>query len=84
MGRTIYTREDCGCFADGSYGDAHVNGIAVDLALDAGWRPESGGEITAEFANEAVEYLNANCVGAGVSFQFVDGDLLLVEDGECE
>ena len=38
---TLYTREDCGCFADGSYGD-------------------------------------------GISFEFVDGDLLLIADEECE
>jgi len=81
---TLYTREDCGCFADGSYGVSHVNAAAVDLALGNDWRPEGGGEIDDEFADEALSYLNENCVEAGISFQFVDGDMLLIADEECD
>lgn len=90
---TLYTREDCGCFADGSYGDGHVLSVAIELALDAGWNPDEDTIEAIEThchlsysdaADEAVEYLNEHCVGDGISFEFVDGDLLLIADEECE
>lgn len=95
MVRTIYAREDCGCYGDGTNGVAHVNTRAVYLAEQEGFIPtENNGEVIEdlddddadawdELAMDAIAYLNANCVEAGISFQFVDGDLLLIADEEC-
>lgn len=87
---TLYTREDCGCFADGSYGYRHCSETAIALALSAGWEPNSETQESIdgaddyegydEAADEAVEYLNEHCVEPGLSFIFDNGDLLLVED----
>jgi len=90
MERTIYTREDCGCYGDGSYGDGHVSERALSLAYACGWASnlDDGDPITDEVyqdaAEDALSYLNENCVEAGISFQFVDGDLLLIADDEAE
>ena len=78
---TLYTREDCGCFADGGLGKWHVNGKANRLAYAAGWRPQvTPDTMESDLAEEAIYYLNANCVEPGLSFIFDNGDLLLVED----
>lgn len=90
---TIYTRENCGCFADGTYGDGHVSSVAIDIAFDAGWNPDEDTIEAIEThchlsysdaAQEAVAYLNEHCVESGISFRFIEGDLILIADKECE
>lgn len=82
---TLYTREDCGCFADGALGKCHVDGKANSLAYAAYWRPQvTPDTMESDLADEAIYYLNANCVEAGISFRFIDGDLVLIADEECE
>jgi len=83
MERTIYTREDCGCYGDGSYGVPHVNASAMQLAIWEGWLGEDDPD-DMDAADDALAYLNTNCVEAGISFQFIDGDLLLIADDEAE
>ncbi len=92
MERHLYTREDCGCFADGSNGSEYVNDCAIRLAVDAGWESDLSVDglsyaemLTArsDLADAAVDYLNENTLADdGICFAFVDGDLLLIDEDQ--
>lgn len=103
MAHRIYTREDCGCYADGSYGPEHVDRKVIEIAEECGFHAEvcasivresmlsnygemreEDGDMLSTQAEAAVDYLNNGHVEAGISFQFIDGDLLLISDDEAE
>jgi|CXWL01.1.fsa_nt_gi hypothetical protein len=78
-----YSKSDIGCYADGTYGDAHVSQVAISTATQAGWSvviPENvipSDEDIDDYARDAVAWLNDHAVTPEVYFEFVDGDLLL-------
>lgn len=93
MERHLYTREDCGCFADASNGAEYVNDRAIELAVGAGWDADTNipddheyfdaSQAKSEIADAAVDYLNENTLAEdGICFAFVDGDLLLIAEDD--
>lgn len=99
MERTIYTREDCGCYADGARGSLDVDRMTVELAESHGFRAadmyaviqasmgdavrESDADRLSTMAEGAIDYLNTLCE-EGIHFDIVDCDLLLISDAECD
>ena len=80
-----YTKADVGCHADGAAGWDHVRDVLADLvepfdgAIATALRAEMSDDAWEEY--EALDVLNSQCV-EGCYFDFVNGDLLLVDEAE--
>lgn len=84
----IYAYGDEGCFFDYSAGHAdQLNRTIVRFAVEHGFEIEAAEDIEGEgvdtedaytyLADEAVTYLNDNCVGIRMSFEIEDSSLFL-------
>ena len=94
--KTLYTAKDAGCYADGAYGHNHCRDVLAELfavcqqrtgvAPEGAWETERGlaGEGSDDLHEEddAIDYLNT--VTEGATWQYVDGDLMLVANEEVE
>ena len=91
MDKSLFTREDIGCYADGAHGFEYVNARAIALATTHGWEPlvvppeqvEDGVDDLIDASDLAVEYLNERTVD-GLMWGFSDGDLMLMDQENFE
>lgn len=78
-----FTKQDAGCYADGSFGHNHVREVLGSLLVEVG-RPDLQDELLFEMSDDACEeydaldILNAECEGC--YFEMVDGDLMLTAE----
>ena len=84
-----YTKDDLGCYADGSLGHTHIREVLAEMVED--YYPSLAQELRAtpsdDFEEEdtAIELLNDKAVANEyILFAMVDGDLVLIEEKELE
>ena len=81
----IFDSKEVGCHLDGSAMSAdYINRRTVRFAEDYGFTFDDDlenidSEILSELGDEAIEYLNENCVSDEVCFCFEDNSLFLME-----
>jgi hypothetical protein len=85
-----FTKQDCGCYADGALGNQHIRDKLIELLTPICDEIDEiiiclNGQASDDFweEEEAMIILNRHC-NDGIMFEIVDGDLVLIEEKELK